>query len=213
MRRLEGVSERRRIIGNQWFCGRRVFERRIWCDRALRLQLCFCFLIWTLGFHGLNQLGHICRNEICSIQSGMVDVSPHQMRFPPKCSHNYLQSPHCLPDTTSTNNSWMMACKLYILSLTKFWRGTEKMMESDIVLAYVHTDSTLVIWLEHNASKVRSRSIQSCHYVLRSKVIQNVNADQWLMIKAYTATSCTLSTFLLNATCFLYFVMNQYLSN
>jgi len=68
-----------------------------WClstTRALSVHVPGCKTTTLLPLPDLNpglswiksgdQLGHVCRNEMCSVQSGMDAVSPHQIRFPPE---------------------------------------------------------------------------------------------------------------------------------
>jgi len=54
-------------------------------EKGVNLQLCFCFLIWTLCCHGLSPLINlVIFAEMRRIQSGMNVVSPHQIRFYPE---------------------------------------------------------------------------------------------------------------------------------
>ncbi|MED6295354.1 hypothetical protein CHARACLAT_030897 [Characodon lateralis] len=95
-------------------------------------------------FWRTNKFGQIPRKKSCSIKSRMDAISPDQTRFSPKClpviNVATSFSGHHL-DSQWLNDSM----RLNMSSLVRSGRGPEKITESDIVLANLHTKATLTL--------------------------------------------------------------------
>ena len=78
--------------------------------------------------------------SVTKLQSGMDAVSPNQNRFYPERFPTIYFAGHHL------DNQWLKDdMQLNMSSVVRFLRGPEKTAESDIVLAKLHTDATLIL--------------------------------------------------------------------
>ena len=113
-------------------------------EKRVGLQL--CFLVPTLVGHGLLLINKSIFLEMSPAPSqvGCMPSLPIRPVFPSKVCQWFIK-PTLLSGHHLDNQRLNEDIRLYISSSIIFGRGPEKITESDIVFAYVHTDSTLNI--------------------------------------------------------------------
>lgn len=123
-------------VGNCW-------KRR--AEKCVKLRL--CLLVSTLGCHGFGPLINLARFLEMRAAPSQVGWMP-SLRIRPGLPQKVCQwstKPTSFAGHHLDNQRRNDDMRLYMSSLVRFGRGPEKTTVSDIVFAYVHTDSTLIL--------------------------------------------------------------------
>ena len=114
-------------------------------EKCVRLQL--RLLVSTLDCHGLGRLINSAIFLDMRAAPSNVGCMPSLLIRPglPQKVRQLSMKPTSFTGHHLDNQRLNADMRLYMSSLVKFGRGPEKTTESDIDLAYVHTDSTLIL--------------------------------------------------------------------
>ena len=112
-------------------------------EKCVRLQL--CFLVPTLDCQVLEINCIIFLDKRAAPSNvGWMPSLLIKPGFPQKGCQLYMK-PTWFAGHHLDSQRWKDAMRLYMTSLVTLGRGPEKTTVSDIVLAYLHTDSTLIL--------------------------------------------------------------------
>ncbi|KAK0154198.1 hypothetical protein N1851_003710 [Merluccius polli] len=120
------------LIGGNGLAG-----SRVWTDTLSPLvKLCPSDLVSEKNPNALQDVSSSCAftRAMCKVETELSPDSCQLSMKPTWFAGHHLDS-----------QRWKDAMRLYMTSLVTLGRGPEKTMVSDIVLAYLHTDSTLIL--------------------------------------------------------------------